>query len=292
MNHKTGRADFFIDAVIICVFAVISIVVVYPFINLMAISLNEGIDSLKGGIYLFPRVFSLENYASIIKEDKLVHAVFITVARTIVGTSASVFCCVVMAYTLSKKYLIGRKLYLVLYLIPMYVTIGLIPQYLVYKAYGLTNSFLVYIIPNLAWGFNIIVLVTFFQQIPEAIEESAHLEGANDFTVLIHIIAPLAVPAIATFALYDAVWHWNTWFDTVAFTKSNNLDTLMSMLTKMLTDQQAMLLSKSGGLRRTKVTTESLRAAMTMVTTIPIIMIYPLLQKYLIKGILVGGVKG
>ena len=281
------------DFLIYLLMGLFGLAVIYPFLYLLAVSLNEGMDALRGGIVLIPRRFTLENYEIIFTDRRLLQAAAMTVSRTVLGTLTALFCTSLVSYALTRKHLIGRKLYNIIFLIPMYITAGIIPTFLVFQMYGLTNRFWVYIVPNLAWGYYIIIMRTFFEDIPQSIEESASIDGANEFTVFFKIIIPLSTPVIAAVALFNAVWHWNYWLDTVMFTRSNSLDTLISLLSKMLTEQQSALISQAAATRKAKfLTPQVLRASMTMVTTIPIILVYPFLQRYFVKGVMIGAVKG
>lgn len=269
------------------------VTVLYPFLYLAALSFNQGIDALRGGITLFPRKFTLENYKIIFQDSRLAFAVFISVSRTVAGTATAVIFTALVSYCLTKRHLIGYKFYITLYILPMYITAGIIPTYLTYRLFGLTNNFLVYIIPNFVWGFNILIMRTFFDDLPPALEESALLDGAGFYKVFFRIILPLSMPVIATIGLFNAVWQWNYWLDTIIYTRSKNLDTLMSILSRMLMEQQSSDIANLRNSRRVKfLTPEVLKAAMTMVTTIPIILVYPFLQKYFVKGVMIGAVKG
>ena len=269
------------------------ITVLYPFVFLLALSFNQGLDALKGGITLWPRKITLENYKIIFQDSRLLHAVFMSVARTALGTVLAVVVTGYVSYCFTKKRMVGYRLYMTLLIVPMYVNAGMIPTYLTYKAFGLTNTFLVYIIPNLVWAYNILIMRTFFENLPAALEESAMIDGANEFVVFFRIIFPLSMPVVATIALFNAVWHWNTWFDTILLTRKKELETLMSLLAKMLLEQQSNLISDLRNARRVRYMTPTvLRAAMTIVTTLPIVLVYPFLQKYFVRGVLIGGVKG
>jgi putative aldouronate transport system permease protein len=284
--------DRIVDTIIVGSMAIFAVVVMYPFVYLLAVSFNEGMDALKGGILFWPRKFTLENYKIIFTDPRLVGAAYMTVLRTVLGTLAGLVCTSLVAYAFTKPRLIGRKLYTIIFILPMYVAAGIIPMYLVFRLYKLTDSFLVYLIPNLTWGYYILIMRTFFEAIPASVEESASLDGASEFTILFRIILPLSAPVIASIALFNAVWHWNYWLDTVMFTRRPELDTLISLLSKMLTEQQSVLISQAAATRRARfLTPQVLRAAMTMVTTIPIVLIYPFLQKYFVKGIMIGSVK-
>ena len=267
--------------------------VLYPFLYLLALSFNQGVDALKGGITLWPRKFTWENYRIIFQDSRLIGSVTMSVMRTVVGTITAVICTGLVGYCFTKRTMVGYKFYVTVFIIPMFVSTGLIPTFLAYKQYGFYDSFLVYIIPNLVWGTNAIIMRTFFDEIPYSLNESAFLDGAGEMTIFFKIILPLSLPVIATVSLFNAVWQWNTWTDTVFFTRSPMLDTLSSMLTRMIMEQQSNFTSTLKTSKRAAyITPEVLRAAMTIVTTLPIIMVYPFLQKYFVKGVMIGAVKG
>jgi len=292
MEGRRPSAKLF--ELILTIFMVLfGMAVIYPFVFLLALSFNQGLDALKGGITIWPRKFTLENYTIIFQDPRLLHAVFISVARTALGTELAVMITGYVSFCFTKKRMIGYRLYITLLILPMYINAGIIPTYLTYRALGLTNTFLVYIIPNLVWAYNILIMRTFFEALPPALEESAMIDGASEFVVFFRIIFPLSMPVVATIGLFNAVWHWNTWFDTILLTRKTSLETLMSYLAKMLLEQQSNLISDLRAARRVRYMTPTvLRAAMTIVTTLPIVIVYPFLQKYFVRGVLIGGVKG
>ena len=267
--------------------------VLYPFLYMLALSFNEGTDALAGGIALWPRKFTLENYRIIFQLPSLVNAVIMSVLRTVVGTLTAVVCTGLVGYCFTKRNLPGYRLFVTIFIVPMFVGAGLIPTFLAYRIYGLYDSFLVYIIPNLVWGTNAIIMRTFFDDIPASLSESAVIDGAGEMTIFFRIVLPLSKPVVATIALFNAVWQWNTWTDTFFFTRKSGLDTLSSILSRMILQLQAIdtdLLKVQK--RASYITPQVMRAAMTMVTTLPIIMVYPFLQKYFVKGVMIGAVKG
>lgn len=286
--------DKIFDTSLVVAFIAFSLTVLYPFLYLIALSFNEGSDALRGGITVWPRIFTLENYSVIFQNEQLLHALMNSVLRTAIGASSSIVFCGICAFFFTKRSIVGYKFYITLLVLPMYFSAGIIPTYLVYRALGLTNNFLVYIIPNLVWAYNILIMRTFFLGLPSSLEESAVIDGANIYTIFFRIIFPLSTPVFATIFLFDAVWQWNSWFDTLLYAGTKDeLNTLMSLLAKMIMQMRA---SEIIGIKLArgakKITSETLRAAMTIVTTLPIVMVYPFLQKYFVKGILVGAVKG
>lgn len=291
-EKSTGMDRIFLVCLYIFMF-LFSISVLYPFLYIMALSFNQGVDALRGGITVWPRKFTLENYKIIFDDPTLYHAILVSVSRTIVGTLSALICTSLVAYCLTREKLIGHYFYLILFLLPMYINAGIIPTYLLYKNIGLTDSFWVYIIPNLVWAYNVIIMRTFFNAIPPSLTEASMIDGASEYRMFFRIILPLSTPVIATIALYNAVWNWNSWLDTVLYTRNVNLNTLMSLLSKMLMEQQTNQIATMKSADRVQyLTPQVLKAAMTMVTTIPIIMVYPFLQKYFVKGVMVGAVKG
>lgn len=269
------------------------IITLYPIINTFAISLNDGTDALRGGIYLWPRRFSLKNYYTVLQKNDLMTGAVITVSRTVIGTIVSVVSNAILAFIVSRKRFLLKKQLSLFWVVTMYVNGGLIPTFLLYKGLGLTNSFGVYIIPGMLSAFNMLVIRTYMNGIPDSLEESAQLDGAGYTTIFIKIIAPLCKPVFATIALFVAVGQWNSWFDAMLFNRmSDHLTTLQYELMKLLssvTNQStsAKVMKNSSG----SVTPTSVRAAATMLTMLPIVCIYPFLQQYFVTGLTLGGVK-
>jgi putative aldouronate transport system permease protein len=292
MEKRRSPGEKLFDALLTAAFVAFSLTVLYPFIYLTALSFNEGSDALRGGITVYPRKFTLDNYTVIFQNGQLLHALFISVSRTALGGLCEIFIGGMAAYLFTKRTIVGYKFYVKLLVLPMYISAGMIPTYLVYRGLGLTDNFLVYIVPNLVWAYNILIMRTFFLGLPPSLEESAFLDGANEYTIFIKIIFPLSMPVLATIFLFDAVWQWNSWFDTLLYAGNNpQLNTLMSLLAKMI---MQMTVNEVEGMSRgaKAITSTTLRAAMTIITTLPIVMAYPFLQKYFVKGILIGAVKG
>ncbi|WP_246431566.1 carbohydrate ABC transporter permease [Paenibacillus endophyticus] len=277
------------------------IVTLYPFLNMFALSFNDANDSIRGSIYVWPREWTLRNFEYVFNESNVFYATFISAARTIIGTVISVFCTAMLAYTISRPEYALKKFVAITFIFTMYFSGGLIPSYLLTKELGLLNSFWVYIIPGIIGVFNMIVIRSFIEGLPEGIMESAKIDGAGDFTTFMRIVLPLTVPALATVSLFVAVSQWNSWFDVFLYNSSRpNLSTLQYELMKVLSTSSAT--TSSGGSAGdafanaqgnvTAVTPTSVRATMTIVASVPIIMVYPFLQKYFVKGMVVGGVKG
>jgi putative aldouronate transport system permease protein len=280
------------------------VVTIYPFLNSLAISLNDANDTSRGGITVYPRVFSIRNYQLIFKNEKIYNAYFITIARTVVGTVSALLCTALMSFGLAHSTLKGRKFYTMICLIPMYFGGGLIPYYFLIKWLGMTNSFQVFWVPGLVGIFNMILMRTYFQGIPLALEESARLDGANYWTVFFRIIWPISTPIIATIALFVGVGQWNSWFDASIFITKQELKPMQNILLSIISEaryaeqlaQQAaatgITVDTSNMAHNAKVNVRSITMATMIVTILPIVMVYPFLQRYFIKGIMVGSLKG
>lgn len=269
------------------------IITLYPVLNTLAISFNDGTDALRGGIYLIPRKFSLKNYITVLQKNNLITGAYITVARTVIGTALSLVVNAILAFIVSRKRFLFKKQLSLFWVITMYVNGGMIPTFLLYKGLGLTNSFWVYVIPGMISAFNMLVIRTYMNGIPDSLEESAQLDGAGYATVFVKIISPLCKPVYATVALFVAVGQWNSWFDAMLYNRmSDNLTTLQYELMKLLssvTNQgtSAEVMKNASG----AVTPASVRAAATILTMLPIVCLYPFLQRYFVTGLTIGGVK-
>ncbi|HEY5561089.1 MAG TPA: carbohydrate ABC transporter permease [Clostridiaceae bacterium] len=301
MHFKRARFPIFDVTVFIFLFFVV-VVTLYPFLNVLAISFNDSYDTVKGGIYIWPRIFTLENYKTIFTSANLNlgQAAIVSVARTVIGTVSSVICCCLLAYTLSRDDYVFRKPITIFFVITMYVSGGMIPSYLLIRDLHLIGSFWVYIIPGLVSFFNVIVVRSFIEGLPISIQEAARIDGANDFTIFYRIIIPLCLPVIATIALWIAVGQWGSWFDTYLYGNGKlSMSTLQFALMKLLDStsaaqgQSANLINKNGaGTIVNTVSPQSIKMAITIVVTVPILLVYPFVQKYFVTGVTLGAVKG
>lgn len=290
-NRSLGDSIFSITNGIFML--LVMVVTLYPFLNTIAVSFNNGLDTIRGGIYLWPREWTLQNYVSVFQNPNLTQAAFVSVARTVVGTVVQLFCTAMLAYVLSRKEYMFNKLVTTLFVMTMYFSGGLIPGYMLIKQVGLLNSFWVYIIPGLIGVFNMIVIRTYIQGLSEGLIESAKMDGAGDFRIFMRIVLPLSKPVLATVALFIAVGQWNSWFDSMLYTAGNrNLTTLQYELMKLLssaTSQGGTVNVDSFKNVTNMVTPVSIRAAITVVTAMPIVLLYPFLQKYFVTGLTIGG---
>lgn len=271
------------------------VITLYPVLNTLAISLNDGTDALRGGIYLIPRKWTLKNYQTVIAKDNLVTGAYISVARTVIGTITALVTNALLAFVVSRKKFLFKSQLSLFWVITMYVNGGMIPVFLLYKNLHLTNSFWVYIIPGMLSAFNMLVMRTYMTGIPDSLEESAQLDGAGYMTIFARIISPLCKPVYATVALFVAVGQWNSWFDAMLYNRmSSEYTTLQYELMKLLssvTNQGASADTMKNATAAAAVTPTSVRAAATILTMLPIICLYPFLQRYFITGLTIGGVK-
>lgn len=295
---KRSLEDRIIDITIYICLLLLAFVTLYPFWNSLVISFNGGNDTAAGGVTFWPRDFTLENYKYVFKDSRLINAFWITVARTVVGTFLSIMLTSMFAYAMSKRGLIGKKFYMILCVITMYFSGGLIPSYLLIKDLHLMNTFWVMIIPGLVSVWNMIIFRTFFQGIPDGLDESARIDGCNHINTYFRIILPVSGPVIATLSLFTAVGHWNSWFDASIYISNQKLLPLQVILNQTI--QSILSFEASTQISATKqefllnmqsVTHKSIVMATTMVATIPIVMVYPFVQKYFVKGVLVGSLK-
>ncbi|MCR5285663.1 MAG: carbohydrate ABC transporter permease [Treponema sp.] len=299
---KWSTEDWILNIIITITLLFLVIVTVYPFWNTVAISFNDGLDSIKGGITVWPRKWTGQNYASLFVDSRLLKAFGISVSRTIIQTILSVFCTTMLAYSLSRKEFVLKKWLTSILVISMYVNAGLIPNYMLIKKLHLINNYLVYIVPYIVDVFNFIIVRTYINGLPDSFVESARIDGANEFTIYMRIIMPLIVPVIAMICLFVAVGAWNNWFDTYLYASPKvNLHSLQYKLMEFLNSSQnqstnaadanAMAVAAAGGSSSSMVTPISIRASITIIATVPILVVYPFLQKYFVVGMTIGGVK-
>ena len=275
-----------------------AIVTLYPVLNTLAVSFNEGNDAVRGGIHLWPRVFSTKNYEEIIfNRPGIRQGLWITVARTVLGTFTSLAANALLSFILSRKKFLFKSGLSLFWIITMYASAGLIPGLILFRYLHLTSSFWVYIIPGMVSAFNVMVMRTYMAGIPDSLEEAAQLEGAGYMTVFVKIITPLCMPVYATIALFQAVYHWNSWFDAMLYNRFDpQYTTLQYELRKLLDAVSANTGGKQAGTSATAASVATIvpttvRAAATIATMAPILALYPFLQRYFVTGLTIGGVK-
>lgn len=290
---KSRIEDRLIDAFVIIFLTLFVIVTLYPVLNTVAISFNDGTDAIRGGIYLWPRRFSMKNYQTVMGMQNLMIGAKITVLRTVLGTLSSLAVNALLAFVVSRKRFLFKSQLSLFWVITMYVNGGLIPVFLLYRNLHLTGTFWVYIVPGMVSAWNMLVMRTFMLGIPDSLEESAQLDGAGYMTIFIKIISPLCKPVYATIALFVAVYHWNSWFDAMLYNRlKTQFTTLQYELMKLLNSVMQQSGSADSARNSTSaVTPVTIRAAASVVTMLPIICLYPFLQRYFQTGMMIGGVK-
>ncbi|MCJ8012294.1 carbohydrate ABC transporter permease [Paenibacillus sp. KQZ6P-2] len=297
--YKTTLGEKIFKVVIYLLITLLCLSIVLPFLNIFALSFNAGKDAERGGIYFWPRVWSLQNFAEVLTSANILTAFGISLFRTFLGTIASVFLTAMAAYTLKSKTMPGVRFFTLFIFFTMLFSGGIIPYYMLLKSVHLTNTIWVYVIPSLYSAWNLIIMRTFFQQIHESLEESARIDGYNDFSIFIRIIMPLSKPVIAVIALFNAVGHWNDWFTGAFYVRSSDLRPLSTLLQEMLTRAEAMRsklesaagMSQYEALEKMQVTGDSMKMATIIIVVAPIILIYPFIQKYFAQGVMIGSIK-
>lgn len=274
---------------------VVTLLCIYPFYYIFIYSISDPQQALKGIVFL-PRGLTDFNYATIFKLDNILNSFGISIMRTVIGTVLTVVCSTWFAYAVTKNELYCRKLVYRFLVITMYFNAGLIPWYLTMKELGLRNNFLLYILPTAVGAFYVVLLKTFIEQLPQALEESAMIDGAGHITIFSKIVFPLSMPIIATIAVFSAVSQWNSWQDNFFLVSDDRLQTMQMILYKYLNEAQQIVNSSSiqalnSGIL-TKLSPVSIKMTITMVVTIPIMLVYPFLQRYFVKGIMLGAIKG
>ena len=287
--------EWVLDIVKVVFLAFVVVVTVYPFCNIFIISINDATDAIRGGLYFLPRKLSLSSYAEILGRSTFLASIKVSVGRTLIGTPIAVLVTAMLAYPLSRKDLVGRKFWNLLFVFTMYFGGGLVPYYMVLKGIHMLNTFWVFIFPMMMSVYNMILIRSYIESMPDSLFEAAKIDGANDLVVFVKMVIPLSKPILMTVALFVAINQWNSWFDAYLYTSDQALKPMQSILVEILNQyqtgastSQAMSNAKAG----VTVTPDSIRMAATMVATLPIIMVYPFVQKYFVKGIMLGAVKG
>lgn len=288
IHHK--RIEVF-DVVNILVLAILSFIIVYPFYYAVMNSFNALLTHEPS--FVINKKWTVMPYQIVFHNSTMITGCINSVLRTLAGTGTSLVICSCAAYAMSKNYLKYRGLYMLIFIIPTFFGGGQIPVYLNLKALGLTNTFLVYIVPKAFAFFWMVILMTNFRNIPTELEEAAYMDGASTFRVFATIVLPVSLPALATIALYAAVSQWNSWYDTAYYTSGNDLITLSWILMRTVKEQQfAEMAVEIRAAKENNYNPEAVKMATMVVASVPIIMIYPFLQRYFVKGLMVGSIKG
>lgn len=285
------------DVVDVLLILLMMLTMLFPFWYSVVGSFNDGTDYLRGGVYLWPRVFTTYNYKAVFRDKTILHCFVITALKAVIGTVTSLFVTSLAAYALCRPQLKGKRFYIPYMMVTMYFGGGLIPYFIVIKDLGLYDNFLVYIIPGLFSVWNMIIIRSFFSELPDNLIEAARIDGAGEYRIFFQIVLPLSKPVLAAIALFSLVGHWNSYFDSMMYTSSASLQTIQLFLQRIITDAgsakglatQAVLQLPDSARR---VTPQTIKLAAMVVTALPIILVYPFLQKYFVSGVMIGSLKG
>ncbi|MDE7048703.1 carbohydrate ABC transporter permease [Parablautia intestinalis] len=290
---KRGRSEVAFSVFNYIFFVILCIIMVYPFWHVVMMSLSSVEATAKGGVFLWPKGFNLDTYIKVFKDPSIWSGYFTTIIVTLAGTFLGTLFTATTAYPLSKKDLPFGKIMLFLVLFTMLFSGGMIPGYLLMKNLNLIDNRLSLVLPGLISAYNVIIMKSFFQSIPESLEESAKIDGATEVTIFWKIVLPLSKATVATIALFTAVGYWNDYFSTVLYINTKERWALQAVLRYMLTNtNQAMQSAGVTVAAATNVTAATIKAASVVVATVPILCVYPFVQKYFVKGVMIGGVKG
>ncbi len=283
--------DKILDILCYIFFVLVIFICLYPFYYIIILSFNEGIDASMGGIYWWPRKFTLENYEKFFTDSKWLRGLLISISSTVLGTIISVFFTVLVAYALSFKDLKNRKFYMTMIIVCMYFSGGIIPYFSLLRFLKISNTYLVYLIPGALNIFFILIGTTFFEGIPGSLRESAKIDGAGELKVFTRIILPISKPFLATAVLFIGVGKWNNWHDCTFYIQNNNLRNLAYLMMQVINSTQVSATAMEFGASSTTTTSLSIQTAAMVVATVPIMCVYPFLQKYFVTGMMIGSVK-
>ena len=293
---KRNTEDWIMDSVISVVMVLVLVVTIYPFWNVIIQSLNAAGDTARGGLWLYPRQFTLQNFKELLSDSGWSTAIVVSVARTVVGTALGVSVTGIVAFAMSQTDLLFRNMYYRIFMFTMYFGGGIIPFYILLKTIHMNITFWVYVIPGCLSVYNMLIMINFYQSIPKSLYESAQLDGATYMQIFVKITVPLSKACVATIALYNAVSQWNAWMDTAYYTTSESLKT-MSMKMMEIINLASISVEKgdimTGGAISSalRAPARSLQAASMVLAVTPILCVYPFLQKYFVKGVMIGSVK-
>ncbi len=290
MNQTYSKDEKIFNVVNVIFMIFFLAIIALPLLNIVALSFNDATDAARGGIYFWPREFSLESYYTVFEDTAIYKAFVISVAKTVIGVLLHTALTAMVAYGMSRRNLIGRKLYMNMGILTMFVSGGMIPTFLLFKQLGLLNNFWVYIIPVLFSFYDMVILMNFFRSIPFSLEESAMMDGANPFTIFVKIILPLSLPVLATIALFHGVFQWNDYMTANIYVDDRSLYPLQMLLFRIVSENLSPAVATGTNVVR-NTTSQSLQLATMVVTTVPVVVIYPFLQKYFIQGMTLGSVK-
>lgn len=289
MDGRFSIGSFFFDAFIYMFLILMVIAFLYPIYYMLVVSVSNGIHVMRGDVKFFPIGFNLEAYSAILSDASIIQSYKNTFLYTVVGTFINVAATALCAYPLSRQSLYGRRFFTIFIIITMLFQGGMIPSYLVVNTLNMINTMWAIVIPPAINVWYMIIMRTFFQNIPEEIHESAFIDGAHDLKIFIRIILPLSLPVIATMVMFYAVWHWNSFFPAMIYLNDKKLYPVQLIMRAMLIDGS---IHDSDPSRDLTTVSTNLKYAIIIITILPIIAVYPFIQKYFVQGAMVGSLKG
>jgi putative aldouronate transport system permease protein len=284
---KENRVFNIFNIIFMSLFA---LVIIFPIWDIVVASFSNPDSLAKPGIRVWPEEFSLESYKLVFQDATIWNAFLISILKTVVGVITHVLFTAMVAYGMSKKDLFGRNIYTAIGIGTMFFSGGMIPTYLLMKSLGLLDSFWVYIIPSLFSYYDMIILMNFFREIPDSLEESAKIDGAGAWTIFLKIILPLSTPVLATIALFNGVYQWNDYMTAKLYISNEALYPIQMKLYEIIVQTQAQTMQTATSVV-IPTSSESIQLATIVIATVPIVLVYPFLQKYFIKGMMIGAVK-
>ncbi|WP_342423423.1 carbohydrate ABC transporter permease [Paenibacillus sp. FSL E2-0178] len=289
---KRTKGDRLLDIFVYLFLIALGVMMLLPLVNVLSKSVSEEWAITSGKVGILPVGFQLDTLREVISSSMFIRAFCVSVGVTVVGTLISILMTALTAYPLSKRNLPGISFFMVLFIFTMLFSGGLIPNYLLMRQLHLINNLWVLILPGMISVFNMLVIKSYYESLPEALEESARIDGAKTYTILFRIILPLSMPVIATIALFYAVGYWNDYFGPMIYINDTALKTLQLYLQDVVMDASAANAVNKSVDDLMNMSPEGIRAATVVASTVPILFVYPFLQKYFIKGVLIGSVKG
>ncbi|OUS77752.1 ABC transporter permease [Paenibacillus sp. MY03] len=293
MNTRRIRRIGLFEVVNTVLMIAVCFITLYPMWFVFANSLNAPEHATLGTVNWIPKAISFDSYRVVFSNENMMNGFYITTMRTVIGTAAHVLFTAIVAYGLSKTNLIGRKIYMKIALITMLFSGGLIPTFILMTKLGLYDNFWVFIIPAMYTFFNMVIFMSFFRTIPDSLEESAKVDGASDYGVLFRIVMPNSMAVIATISLFSAVYHWNDYYQGVIYIRTQDLLPLQTMLFKIIAENSMSFMQQQAMAQfGARLPGNSIKFASMMVATLPILLFYPFIQRYLVKGVMIGAIKG
>jgi putative aldouronate transport system permease protein len=292
---RASRGDRIFDALNITILTAVLIIVLYPLVFVISASVSDAMLVMQGKVWLWPRGFNLDAYKRVFQNSDILMGYRNVIFYTVLGTAINIVMTIAGAYPLSRKDFVGRNALMLLITFTMFFNGGLIPTYMVIKGLGLVNTFWALLLPGAVSVWNLIIMRTFFQNtIPVELQESAVIDGASNFRILFSLVLPLSIPVIAVIVLYYAVGHWNAYFSALIYLSDRNQYPLQLFLREILVmnQMQDMMEGASETAAQQQMLAESLKYAVIIVSSIPVLLLYPLLQRYFVKGVMIGAIKG